>query len=85
MIYGVLVFYFYIVNDLIILYKYFFNVCFFYNFQIDFINRIKIIVLLVLLVGDDNIDYVINFMVQYSNDGVFWIDFIDNIINVKVI
>lgn len=85
MIYGVLVFYFYIVNELIILYKYFFIVCFFYNFQIDFINRIKIIVLLVLLVGDDNIDYVINFMVQYSNDGVFWIDFIDNIINVKVI
>lgn len=63
MIYGLLVFNFFIVNDLVILYNYFFIVCFCFDFQIDFINRIKIMVLLVLLVGDDNIDYVINFMV----------------------
>lgn len=74
-----------IVNDSTISYKYFLTVCFFYNFQIDFINRIKIIALSVLSAGDDNTDYVTNFTVQYSNDGVFWTDLTDNTTNVKVI
>lgn len=65
--------------------SYFLTVCFFYNFQIDFINRIKIIALSVLSAGDDNTDYVTNFTVQYSNDGVFWTDLTDNTTNVKVI
>lgn len=54
-------------------------------FQIDFINRIKIIALSVLSAGDDNTDYVTNFTVQYSNDGVFWTDLTDNTTNIKVI
>lgn len=65
--------------------SYFLTVCFFYNFQIDFIDRIKIIALSVLSAGDDNTDYVTNFTVQYSNDGVFWTDLTDNTTNVKVI
>lgn len=83
-IYGSPVLYLLIVNDSAISYKYFLTVYFCFDFQIDFINRIKIMALSVLSAGDDNTDYVTNFTVQYSNDGVFWTDLTDNTTNVKV-
>ena len=62
--------------------------CFKSNFpfflQINFIDKMKVIAFSVLSAGDDNDDYVTDFTVQYSSDGEFWTDLVDNTTSIRV-